>query len=160
MQYVIDVSVTPNFVVLMMSDMKIFRVEIQRLGLPSMQPQLLDHCVLDGGRSIRLGGVAFTPEDLVDRAATKYMSRLLRTDTDRCRFDECDRKRYARGWCAGHFRQVVTLRRQPRPLRPAAPLEERLWRNVRKKGDCWLWVASCFVSGGYGPIERPLLART
>lgn len=38
-----------------------------------------------------------------------------------------------------------------RPSRPWPSLEERLWRQVDRTGDCWLWTGNASL-GGYGSI--------
>lgn len=36
-------------------------------------------------------------------------------------------------------------------MKPSRPLAERLWENVEKSGDCWLWTG-CVRPDGYGVI--------
>ena len=70
-----------------------------------------------------------------------------------CQENDCDAQVVARGYCGKCYMRAK--RRgdlQTDPLQAHAPLEERLWRNVKKIDTCWLWQGAV-NRRGYGSIQ-------
>src|ERR671926_506983 len=69
----------------------------------------------------------------------------------RCQDDDCDHEATARGRCLMHYKRW--RRRHPNEIYDwRRSLEERLWAQVDKTGDCWLWTGSTLPSG-YGTLS-------
>lgn len=71
-----------------------------------------------------------------------------------CKIEGCDNAKAVRGWCHKHYGR---WQRHGDPLtlvlEPGTP-EERLWRNVDKRGpdECWEWTAA--RRHGYGIVQN------
>lgn len=70
-----------------------------------------------------------------------------------CSVENCEKKYYARGFCNMHY-QRASKYGDPSAGQNHAPLEERFWRYVDKRGpdECWPWLAKC-ERNGYGRIQ-------
>jgi hypothetical protein len=81
-----------------------------------------------------------------------------------CGFEGCGRKHVARGWCAGHYRQVCVLGEAPVPLKKIAPrveggLDELLTaRSAPRANGCIEWTAGR-TTEGYGTLKVDGRAR-
>lgn len=84
-----------------------------------------------------------------------------------CSIEGCERPRWARGWCAAHYRRW-RLRGDPGGLIRGITAEERIWPRVDKAGpipvyashlgNCWLWTGARDKLG-YGRLTRTLAHR-
>lgn len=73
-----------------------------------------------------------------------------------CDFPKCGRFRAGRGYCGGHYKQLMEGR-DLKPLgRLSIPAGERIWSKVDDTSGvdgCWLWTAG-LDSAGYGVAHR------
>lgn len=86
-----------------------------------------------------------------------------RTDDPRlCKFDSCDRRLIALGYCTAHYGQFRKGARLRPVGEPEFTAEERFWAKVDRSGDCWVWTAAQYRNG-YGMFgvthKRPTRAH-
>lgn len=78
---------------------------------------------------------------------------------DTCSIDDCDRPRWARGWCSKHYGRWRKHGSPQALLRPR-PATERFWAKVI--GDdytkCWTWTAKVDTHG-YGHFDGRMAHR-
>lgn len=68
-----------------------------------------------------------------------------------CKEVGCDRKHYAKGYCASHWKQQFRGLEVAPLSRNAIPFDTRLWARVHKTGTCWLWTGEV-DDDGYGVV--------
>ena len=72
-----------------------------------------------------------------------------------CMVKGCAGAEYAGGFCSKHYNRIRTTGTLKDGPRGRAPLSERIWRYVQKRGphECWLWEGKQKIRG-YGAISR------
>ena len=70
-----------------------------------------------------------------------------------CKFPECGRVHYGRGWCHTHYAQEWRGEKV-REIINDLSLEQRFWRHVLPLGDddCWIWTGGLHAHG-YGTLS-------
>lgn len=68
-----------------------------------------------------------------------------------CAFEGCGQPRRARGYCAGHYQQLMKGRPLSKFVRTLPPAE-RFWEYVTKTSGCWQWNGAKNNSG-YGTFN-------
>ena len=65
-----------------------------------------------------------------------------------CSLDQCEKNRFARGWCVAHYRR---WQRKGGPSKPHRPTHgaSRFLSKVERGESCWIW-ANSLSSMGYG----------
>lgn len=76
---------------------------------------------------------------------------------DRCAVAGCERPVWikARGLCSAHYNRLRRTGSVEDTYKARAPFEERLWRQIERRGpdECWPWKAKSKIAG-YGIIQR------
>lgn len=72
-----------------------------------------------------------------------------------CKIDQCTADEYVRGLCKRHYQRWWKTGTTDDGPKPRAPLHQRLWAKIDKRGpdECWPWTG-CVTAQGYGRIGR------
>lgn len=71
-------------------------------------------------------------------------------DKQVCLFDDCGRHREGRGYCKGHYSQLMRGQ-QIRKLSQDKTLADRFWEKVSRTDGCWNWTGT--ISNQYGSLK-------
>lgn len=66
-----------------------------------------------------------------------------------CSFPDCNKKKFGKGLCSGHYSKQRRGAELTPLVRMAIPIDQRFFRKVKKTRTCWIWQAAMNAEG-YG----------